>query len=123
MGKRKEVKLEGPIEETDQKIGIGGLGDLVSAITSTLGIEPCDECIRRRQEFNRSFPWMKTTRELTEEEVIFMREKVNSTHTLENDTVNRLFKLYNEMFSQKLERCNCPGLVSRIIERVNVFMP
>jgi hypothetical protein len=30
-----------------------GLGDLVAALTSKLGIQPCDKCKKRRQALNR----------------------------------------------------------------------
>ncbi len=119
---RKQIKLEGPIEDSNQSMGIGGLGDLVSAVTETFGIKPCGECQRRREEFNRNFPWIKASREITEEEHTFMAEKINSTHTIDSDSVNKLFALYNDLFQSKLQRCNCPGLISRMIERINVFL-
>ena len=36
--KKKEIILEGDIEKTDQKLSIGGLGDLVKSVTNVLGI-------------------------------------------------------------------------------------
>lgn len=117
-----EIILEDLIEETtDQKLENSGLGDFVSSITSTLGIEECEPCARRKAALNKMFPWLKASREVTEEELEFIK-KINSTHTLKNDDVNYLFKLYNELFSSKLSRCNCPGLISKMIQRLSVLI-
>ena len=57
--KKKEIILEGDIEKTDQKLSIGGLGDLVKSVTNVLGITQCDECIEREKRFNKAFPFIK----------------------------------------------------------------
>jgi hypothetical protein len=48
--------------------------------------------------------------------------RINAKSSIENDDVNALFKLYNELFSSKLSRCACPGLIGKMIERINVFI-
>ena len=98
---------------------IEGLGDVVSVITKTLGIEECDKCNKRRLKLNNFFPWMrKDIRELTSDELQLM-ERINATHTIQNNDVNALFQLYRELFDTNTKRCNCPGLIKRIIGRIN----
>jgi hypothetical protein len=125
MAKKKKIEpiiLEGLTEETtDQKLESSGLGDMITSITSAVGIESCDGCKRRAEALNRMFPWLKASREVTEEELDFIK-KITSTHTLQNDDVNRLFSLYNDLFKSKLSRCNCPGLLAKMIQRLGVLV-
>jgi hypothetical protein len=125
MGRKKKVEpiiLEGLTEETtDQKLESSGLGDVISNITQALGIEECEPCSRRKAALNRLFPWLKASREVTEEELEFIK-KITTTNTLQNDDVNNLFRLYNDIFSSKLQRCNCPGLLAKMIQRLGVLV-
>jgi hypothetical protein len=125
MARKKKVEpiiLEGLTEETtDQKLESSGLGDMIASITSAVGIEPCGACNRRKEALNRLFPWLKASREVTEEELDFIK-KITSTNTLQSDDVNRLFSLYNDIFSSKLQRCNCSGLISKMIQRLGVLV-
>lgn len=116
MAKRKIKK-----EETEQDLGIGGLGDAIKAVTQVLGIPQCESCKERQSRLNRLFPWLKASRDVTQEERELM-VRINAKSSIENDDVNALFKLYNELFSSKLSRCNCPGLIAKMIERINVFI-
>ena len=117
-----EITLEGLIEETtDQTLEQSGLGDFVSSITQALGIEECEPCKRRKDALNKMFPWLKASREVTDEELEFIK-KIVSTNTLNNEDVNRLFNLYNDIFSSKLSRCNCPGLVAKMVQRLGVLL-
>lgn len=117
-----EITLEGLTEETtDQTLEQSGLGDFVSSITQALGIEECEPCARRKAALNKMFPWLKASREVTEEELEFIK-KVVSTNTLNNEDVNRLFSLYNDIFSSKLSRCNCSGLVAKMVQRLGVLL-
>jgi len=117
-----EIILDGLTEETtEQKLESSGLGDLVSSITQTLGIPECEPCKRRKEALNKAFPWLKASRDITEEEIDFIK-KITSTHTLNNDDVNNLFRLYNDIFSSKLSRCACPGLIAKMIQRLGVLV-
>jgi hypothetical protein len=96
-----------------------GLGDTIAKITKAIGIEPCESCNRRKQKLNTIFPWMKQDiRQLTEEELYLMQE-INSSKIIHNQNIIALFKLYNNIFSLKIERCNCPGLIKRMVGRIN----
>lgn len=108
-------------KKEEQDLGIGGLGDAIKAVTEVLGIEQCEKCKERQSRLNRLFPWLKASRDVTQEERELMA-RINSKSSIENDDVNALFKLYNELFSSKLSRCNCPGLIGKMIERINVFI-
>ena len=119
--KKKEIILEGDIETTDQKLSIGGLGDLVKSVTNVLGITQCDECIEREKRFNKAFPFIKVSRDLTFDELKLM-ERINSCPVIQNDDVNSLFRMYNEVFTSKLKRCNCPQLIAKMIQRINTFI-
>lgn len=117
-----EITLEGLTEETtDQTLDKAGLGDLVSSITQTLGIPECEPCARRKEALNKMFPWLKARREITNDEEQFII-KIKTSHTLNNDDVNGLFRLYNDVFSSKLSRCNCPGLIAKMIQRLGVLV-
>ena len=127
MGRKKkitepEIIIEGLVEETtEQTLPSSGLGDTISSITSVLGITPCESCKRRAELLNKMFPWLKSSRELTEEETEFIK-KITSTNKLESSEVNYLFNLYNIIFSSKLQRCNCPGLIQKMIQRLVVLV-
>lgn len=121
MGRKKKVILEGPEEKTDQVLKSGGLGDFIATITEAVGIEPCGACDRRKDAFNKAFPWLRPTREVQDSDIEFMKVIKNS-RTIQNDDVNELFRLYNELFKSKLIRCNCPGLVSKMVDRLNTYI-
>lgn len=108
-------------KKEEQDLGIGGLGDAIKAVTEALGIEQCEKCKERQSRLNRLFPWLKASRDVTQEERELMA-RINAKPSIENDDVNALFKLYNELFSSKLSRCNCPGLIGKMVERVNTFI-
>lgn len=44
---------------------IQGLGDVVAAVTSAVGIEPCDNCKDRQFSLNRLFNFKKVKSEMT----------------------------------------------------------
>ena len=118
MGRKKKIVLEGPIEESNQDLGIGGLGDLIAKVTDTLGIEKCEACEERQKKYNHLLPFLKVSRDLTEEEKDFVRF-IQSKAIIQSEEVNRLFVLYNEIYYAKNKRCNCPQLIARMIERLN----
>lgn len=108
-------------KETEQDLGIGGLGDLIAKVTDTLGIDKCERCEERQSRLNRLFPWLKASRDVTQEERDLMA-RINSNNIIQNNDVNALFKLYNELFSSKVKRCACPGLIAKMIQRINTFI-
>lgn len=115
------VDLNDKGETSNEILKVNGVGDLIENITSVLGIEKCPECEERRKKFNKSniFPWMKSEiRGVTDTERELM-ERVNSSHIIQNNDVVALFALYNSLFDANTKRCNCPGLIRRMIGRIN----
>lgn len=98
---------------------IKGLGDLIATVTSAVGIEPCEECNKRKEYLNKKFPWMKKEiRELTQEEIEMLEKATAEPNKVKGEYIKAIFKLYNEVFMQRVEVCRCPGLLSRIISRL-----
>lgn len=115
---KKKIVLEEPVEETKQDLGIGGLGDLIAKVTDSLGIEKCEGCEKRQDKLNHLMPWLKVSRELTEDEKEFIRF-IQQKQIIQSNDVNRLFVLYNEIYYAKNKRCNCPELIGKMIQRLN----
>jgi hypothetical protein len=122
--KTEEIDLTSKENQSDQTLPASGLGDVISKVTSVLGIPECPGCEKRKQSLNSAFHWLRTARDYTEEEIVFIR-KVESKSSMTNDEANFLFSLYNEIFPspRRLERCNCPGLILKIIQRLSDFIP
>lgn len=121
MARSKKIKVEGIEETTNQKLSMSGFGDLVEKITTTLGIEKCNECEERRKKFNKIFPFIKVSRDLTYDELNLM-ERINSSPIIKSEDVDAFFKMYNSVFSTKLKRCNCPQMIANMIGRINVLI-
>lgn len=118
-----EIDLTQPGEESTQSLPSAGLGDTIASITKAIGIEPCEGCKSRQSRYNKLFPWLKLSRDYTQEEIEFIRS-IASKSTMKNDEVNRLFSLYNEVFPSRnpVQRCNCPGLIIKLIQRLESFV-
>ena len=97
-----------------------GLGDLIEKATTALGIDKCEGCEQRRINFNRLFPWLKSNRDFTKEESAFVK-RIQSNPVIHSEDLDKLFILYNDVFSSKLEKCACPGLIGKLVERVAAF--
>jgi len=102
----------------DDMKGAVGLGDNIKAVTEALGIPQCDECKERQEKLNHLMPWLKTSRELNDEEKEFVRF-IQRKPVIQSDDVNRLFLLYNEVYNAKNKRCACPELIGKMIQRLN----
>ena len=105
----------------EQDLGITGMGDIIAKVTDTLGINKCQKCEERQSRLNRLFPWIKTSRDITQEEKELMI-RINNNSLIDND-MNNLFNLYNELLNSELSVCiDCTGLIKKMIERINVFI-
>jgi hypothetical protein len=95
---------------------IQGLGDVVAAVTSTVGIEPCDDCKDRQFSLNRLFNFKKVKSEMTpidkEHFTLFLEAKgqrvIDGKRTEllfeDIDYLNGLYKFY---FG--IDNSNCPN--------------
>jgi len=99
--------------------GLQGVGDVIKKLTNAVGIKTCSECEDRRKKLNSLFPFSrkKELKEITETDKQLL-DRVTSKKLIASDDADALFKLYNKVFSDKIKRCNCPGLVRTIIERL-----
>lgn len=107
-------------KKKDPSLKAAGLGDLIEKATSALGIEKCESCEQRRINLNRMFPWLKSNRDFTKEEVAFVK-RIQSNPVIQSEDLDRLFALYNDVFNSKLEKCVCSGLVGKMVERLAAF--
>jgi hypothetical protein len=95
---------------------IQGLGDVVAAVTSAVGIEPCLDCKERQFSLNRLFNFKKVKSEMTpidkEHFLLFLEAKgqrvIDGKRTeLIFEDVNYLNGLYLYYFG--IDNSNCPN--------------
>ena len=103
---------------------IQGLGDVIAAVTSAVGIEPCLDCKERQFTLNRLFNFKTVKSEMTQEDkllfAIFMEAKgkrvIDKKRTeLNLNEIEFLNKLYLYYFG--LDNSNCPSC-SKVHEQV-----
>jgi len=103
---------------------IQGLGDVIAAVTSAVGIEPCEGCKDRQFTLNRLFNFKTVKSEMTQEDKadfsIFMESKgqrvIDGKRTeLNFENIDFLNKLYSFYFG--LDNSNCPSC-SKVHEQV-----
>jgi len=121
---QKELKTEeaidiSNIEVVDSK-PIKGLGDVVEKITKFFGIEPCGECIKRKEWMNQ-FQFFKLRTEPTFDDVALLR-RVTISKKVEQEDKQNLFSMYNRLFATNLRVCNCPGTILGMVETLNEFI-
>lgn len=98
---------------------IDGVGDVISSITSFLGIKECEGCEDRKNKLNQLFPFLKPNLDNINEEDILLMDRVNKSTLVKSDDVDRLYSFYNRLFNKNKRRQNCPGCVRTIIEQIN----
>jgi hypothetical protein len=100
-----------------------GLGDVISNITTAVGIKPCEDCNKRRAKLNKLFPF--GTLELSEYEKEYLTELFNSNPaqlTKENQEVilNAYFRCYRV---KPFDPCtNCSGVWKSIIKKLKKLL-
>lgn len=121
--KNELVEQDWLLEELNEKlnekeIGTEGIGDVIEKITKSVGIKPCEECDKRKEKFNKLFHWLRPNRCLTEDESKFINDKLKAG-LMTSDEAKYLFSLYNEVFSAKLKKCKCSGLINKMLNRLS----
>lgn len=104
---------------------IRGAGDVVASITKFVGIQPCEACERRREQWNKIFPnrLRKKIRELTEVELASWQE-FQKVRTLRLSSEQRLFvcRIFADVFQvpyyEVCASCDASPLI-RMIERMD----
>ena len=103
---------------------IQGLGDVIAAVTSAVGIEPCEGCENRKFTLNRLFNFKTVKSEMTQTDkehfALFLDAKgqrvIDGKRTeLVFEDIDYLNKLYLYYFG--LDNSNCPSC-SKVHEQV-----
>lgn len=98
---------------------IKGLGDVIAAGTSAVGIEPCDGCNKRKEQLNRLFPF--GIEEFTEDESKYLGTFFESDkQELNSKDQKQILDIYFRVFRVKsFEPCvNCSGVWKSIINKL-----
>jgi hypothetical protein len=106
---------------------IQGVGDVIEKITTFLGVQPCDKCKERKEDYNFNFPirLYRSMRLPTEQEYKEYKEfQETRTLRLSNDQRKWLCKIYSDILNVSYyEPCpNCsasPYIL--MIERLDVI--
>jgi len=96
-----------------------GLGDTVAKITGALGIKSCNACIKRKEILNRMFKYLELSRDVTEEEGLFIQRLNLRPGYIADADIRPLFALYNSLYRKNLTPCRCGGVVNQIIGIIN----
>ena len=115
-GRKKKV-----IDPEKQTLPIQGAGDIVGRMTDFFGIKKCVGCKNRENDWNKMFPFLKPKRELTEEEIEIVERVTIESKFIDKEDKDNFFNIYNEVFNSKIQRCDCPGLIKTMLERLNVL--
>jgi hypothetical protein len=98
---------------------IKGVGDVIAAITTAIGIEPCEGCEKTRKKLNGLYPF--GIEEFTDNEKEYLdtffsedKQELNSTEQKE------ILDIYFRVFRVKpFEPCiNCSGVWKSIIKKL-----
>ena len=95
-----------------------GLGDLISAVTEAVGIEPCEGCDKRKETLNKIKIFQFGTEELTEDEKKYL---CAFFATEQNDQQpNELLTIYFRVYRvTPFDPCDgCSGVWKSIIKKL-----
>lgn len=98
---------------------LSGLGDVIATFTTTIGIDPCEDCNKRKEHLNRLFPF--GIEEFTEDEKIYLGTFFEANKTELNETDQKeILDIYFRVFRVKqFEPCvNCSGVWKSIIAKL-----
>lgn len=93
-----------------------GLGDLISAVTEAVGIEPCVGCEKRKETLNKLFPFGKE--ELTSKEKDYLRTffATEQNDQQQNELLTIYFRVYRVTPFEPCE--GCTGVWKSIIKKL-----
>ena len=94
---------------------VSGVGDVIKAITTAIGITPCSECEERRKKLNRMFPFLQLGSTISQVDADFVKS-IGTTLTSKDQ--DRLIRIYDGTYKQKTIKCNCPGVYKNIIDKL-----
>lgn len=107
---------------------IRGAGDVVATVTKFLGVQPCEECKRRQEKWNKMFPirFKNKIRELTEQELSDWKA-FQAIRTLRLSAEQAIFvcTIYSNVFDvpyfQPCATCDASPYL-RMIERMDAIV-
>jgi len=107
-------QLTGASASTDQ---LTGVGDVIKFVTNAVGVEQCEQCKERQAKLNRLFPFTLIAKEMTGEEIEFIK-RIKNNMSIGYVDRNYLFEKYNRILNQHLVPCQCPSIVIQIREKL-----
>jgi len=120
MTKIRVQKVYNPTENVDlpeKSNSINGLGDVVSTITSFLGIEECDKCKKRKEELNKAFPVLSKAEPINQDDIDFIKY-LKTLKTINHVDIKILVFLYNKAFKQNINCTTCGSVLKSAIEKL-----
>lgn len=105
-----------------RKKAVTGLGDVISKITETVGIEECDGCKKRKEKLNKLFPF--GVLEPTEEEAQFLRDWFSiERKDISPKDQKTILSIYFRCFKLKpFDPCiGCSGVWKNILEKLKTL--
>lgn len=98
---------------------IKGIGDVIAAGTSALGIEPCDGCNKRKEKLNQLFPFGIEEFSDIEKEYLGTFFESNK-ETLDSKDQKQILDIYFRVFRVKpFDPCiNCSGVWKSIVNKL-----
>lgn len=116
---QEEVKVEVKPTKRKSKKKVEGIGDVIKVVTNAIGLETCGECEERRKKLNKMFPFTKTAKELSDEDVEF----VNSLDKqIPAEVRGRFEQLVRDTFNEKFVACNCPSKYRHALDRLKTLV-
>jgi len=90
-----------------------GLGDAIKVVTDALGIEQCDDCVKRQGKLNRWFPF-KTPNEPTQDDIDYLTEVFSWYKGLpipydKIDDIKQCEQIWLKLFKVKSGACKTCG--------------
>lgn len=93
-----------------------GVGDIIAAVTKSVGIETCVDCLERKEKFNKMFPFnRRAERELTTEEIEYIQSIQKSKMITDNV---RFINLFNDVFNAKEKVTTCASCMINFLEKL-----
>ena len=96
-----------------------GVGDTISKIAGALGIKECSACIKRKELLNKAYSYLEISRDVTEEEGLFIQRLNLKPGYIAEPDIKPLFALYNSLYRKNLTACRCGGVINQIMSSIN----
>lgn len=102
-----------------RKNKVKGLGDVIAAVTTAIGIKPCEGCEKRQEKLNKLLPF--GTKELTVEQSEYLTDFFSKEHDqLSNEQQKEISGIYFDVYQIKpFAPCiGCSGVWLSMIKKL-----